>query len=106
MPASAIANVAVDHCQPLEAIAGTLVQLAGRTQRPRRTISVPRRLPLRRIAAVAQATGNLSQAEAGQRQADQLQAQAEQLAQILQGEFNSAYSWSRSRSEDSGDTDD
>jgi two-component system chemotaxis response regulator CheB len=172
MPASAIANVAVDHCLPLQAIAGTLVQLAGRTPGPRKTISVPRRLLreqavfegreavenlnalgqpsgltcpdcggglwelsetkplryrchtghaftalsldnaqveltdhalwsavralqerellLRRIAAVAEATGNVSEAEAGQRQADQLQAQAEQLAQLLQGEFNSA----------------
>lgn len=170
--ASAIANVAVDHCLPLQAIAGTLVQLAGRTPGPQKTISVPRRLLreqavfegreavenlnalgqpsgltcpdcggglwelsetkplryrchtghaftalsldnaqveladyalwsavralqerellLRRIATVAEAAGNLSQAEAGQRQADQLQAQAEQLAQLLQGEFNSA----------------
>jgi two-component system, chemotaxis family, protein-glutamate methylesterase/glutaminase len=49
-----------------------------------------REMLLRRLAMVARATGNVEQAEAGQRQADRVRAQAELLSRLVQGEMNSA----------------
>jgi hypothetical protein len=39
---------------------------------------------------VARATGDVAQAEAGQRRADRVRAQAELLSRLVQGEMNSA----------------
>jgi two-component system, chemotaxis family, protein-glutamate methylesterase/glutaminase len=49
-----------------------------------------REILLRRLAMVAKATGDVAQAEAGQRQADRVRAQAELLSRLVQGEMNSA----------------
>jgi two-component system, chemotaxis family, protein-glutamate methylesterase/glutaminase len=49
-----------------------------------------REILLRRLAMVARATGDVAQAEAGQRQADRVRAQAELLSRLVQGEMNSA----------------
>jgi len=49
-----------------------------------------REILLRRLAAVSEATGDSTQAEAGRRQADQVRAQAEQLSRLVAGEMNSA----------------
>jgi hypothetical protein len=45
---------------------------------------------LRRLANVAQATGDAAQAEVGRRQADRVKAQVEQLSRLVEGELNSA----------------
>jgi two-component system, chemotaxis family, protein-glutamate methylesterase/glutaminase len=170
MPASALENVAVDHCLPLARIPETLLQLVGQTppqpapppeplQREQAafegvsvmqnlssvgqpsTLTCPdcggslweineskplryrchtghafsarslenaqvdlaehalwssvralkeREMLLRRLAMVAQATGDAAQAQAGQRQADLVRAQAELLSRLVQGEMNSA----------------
>jgi two-component system, chemotaxis family, protein-glutamate methylesterase/glutaminase len=49
-----------------------------------------REMLLRRLARVAQATGDLTQAEAGQRQADRVRAQAEQLERLTTDELGNA----------------
>jgi two-component system, chemotaxis family, protein-glutamate methylesterase/glutaminase len=49
-----------------------------------------REMLLRRLAAVAEATGDTAQAEAGRRQADRVNAQVEQLGRLVAGELNSA----------------
>jgi two-component system, chemotaxis family, protein-glutamate methylesterase/glutaminase len=49
-----------------------------------------REILLRRLATVAQATGDTAQAEAGQRQADRVRAQAQLLSRLVQREMNSA----------------
>jgi two-component system, chemotaxis family, protein-glutamate methylesterase/glutaminase len=49
-----------------------------------------REILLRRLAMVARATGDVAQAEAGQRQADRVRAQAELLSRLVQREMNSA----------------
>lgn len=172
MPASAIANVTVDHCLPLDRIARTLEQLSGQTPLRETPVRVPARLRreqalfdgrqsvenlnalgrpsgltcpdcggglweldgtrplryrchtghaftartlhnaqaeladhalwssvrvlqeremlLRRLATVAEATGDLDQAHAGRLQADEVRAQAEQLARMVEREFSGA----------------
>lgn len=50
MPASALQNVAVDHCLPLDVIPDTLVQLAGRTPAARKSKPAPE--PLQREHAI------------------------------------------------------
>ena len=171
MPASAVANVAVDGCLPLAAIAPALAELAGRAP-PRPAAPAPQRLLreqavfegrqpvenlqalgkssgltcpdcggglwelddarplryrchtghaftsrslesaqveqaehslwsgvralqereilLRRLATVAELTGDPAQAEAGRRQADRVKVQAQQLAQLVEKELNGA----------------
>ncbi len=49
-----------------------------------------REMLLRRLAAVAEATGDPAQAEAGRRQADRVLEQAQLLGRMVQGELNSA----------------
>jgi two-component system chemotaxis response regulator CheB len=49
-----------------------------------------REMLLRRLANVAQATGDAAQAEVGRRQADRVKAQVEQLSRIAGGGSNSA----------------
>ena len=49
-----------------------------------------REILLRRLAVVAEVTGDLPQAEAGRRQADKVKSQAEQLSRIMEREMNSA----------------
>lgn len=49
-----------------------------------------REMLLRRLANVAQVTGDPAQAEIGRRQADQVKAQAERLCRLVEGEMNSA----------------
>jgi two-component system, chemotaxis family, protein-glutamate methylesterase/glutaminase len=49
-----------------------------------------REMLLRRLAAVAQATGDDRQADAGRRQADLVRAQAEMLGRLVEGNVNSA----------------
>jgi two-component system chemotaxis response regulator CheB len=49
-----------------------------------------REILLRRLANVAQATGDAAQAEVGRRQADRVKAQVEQLSRLVEGELNSA----------------
>jgi two-component system chemotaxis response regulator CheB len=143
MPASALANVAVDACLPLPDIASALADLAGRTQsmppvpapaRLQREHAVfegsglweiddapplryrchtghaftsrslesaqveqaehslwssarslqEREMLLRRLAVVAELTGDPAQAEAGRRQADKVKAQAQRLAELVE----------------------
>jgi two-component system, chemotaxis family, protein-glutamate methylesterase/glutaminase len=48
-----------------------------------------REILLRRLATVAQATGDTAQAQAGQRQADRVRAQAQLLSRLVEGELNS-----------------
>jgi two-component system chemotaxis response regulator CheB len=45
-----------------------------------------REMLLRRLAAVAEDTGDSAQAEAGRREAERVRAQSEQLAQLTGGE--------------------
>jgi two-component system, chemotaxis family, protein-glutamate methylesterase/glutaminase len=171
MPASALANVDVDHCVPLERIPALLQELAGRAA-PSQAGPAPERLQrehavfegrqpvdnlnavgrlsaltcpdcggglweidgarplrfrchtghaftarsldsaqleladhalwssvralqereilLRRLAIVAQATGDAVQADAGRQQADRVRAQVEVLSRLVEGEMNSA----------------
>jgi two-component system, chemotaxis family, protein-glutamate methylesterase/glutaminase len=171
MPASALANVDVDHCVPLDRIPGLLQELAGHAP-VARGAPVPQRLErehaifegrqpvehlnalgtasgltcpdcggglweidgarplrfrchtghaftarsldnaqvevadhalwssvralqereilLRRLATVAEATGDSAQAQAGRQQADRVRAEAEHLAGLVEGEMNSA----------------
>jgi two-component system, chemotaxis family, protein-glutamate methylesterase/glutaminase len=49
-----------------------------------------REILLRRLAVVAELTGDPSQAEAGRRQADKVKAQAQQLAALVEKELNGA----------------
>ena len=49
-----------------------------------------REILLRRLANVAQATGDTAQAEVGRRQADRVKAQVEALSRLVEGELNSA----------------
>lgn len=49
-----------------------------------------REILLRRLAAVAEATGDAAQAQAGRHQADRVKAQAVHLARLVEGEMNSA----------------
>lgn len=110
MPATALASAAVDHCLPLPAIAPLLARLVGedptghavsarnlkQTQvemmQPALWSSVralqERELLLRRLAAVALATGDAAQAEVGRKQADRVHAQAERLAELCKAETN------------------
>jgi two-component system chemotaxis response regulator CheB len=171
MPASALANVQVDHCLALAEIAPALVRLAGSEPPPKVTKPAPvpareqaifegdqpmqnlaevgqpsaltcpecggglwelkdgkplryrchtghgysaltlgsaqteaaeqalwssvralqeREILLRRLANVAEATGDKVQAEVGRRQADRVKAQVEQLSRLVEGDLNSA----------------
>jgi len=49
-----------------------------------------REMLLRRLASVAEGTGDTAQAEIGRRQADRVKAQAEQLSRLVESEMNSA----------------
>jgi two-component system, chemotaxis family, protein-glutamate methylesterase/glutaminase len=49
-----------------------------------------REILLRRLANVAEATGDLPQAQAGRRQADRVKEQVAQLSRLVEGELNSA----------------
>lgn len=49
-----------------------------------------REILLRRLAVVAELTGDPNQAEAGRQQADKVKAQAQQLAELVEQELNSA----------------
>jgi two-component system chemotaxis response regulator CheB len=49
-----------------------------------------REILLRRLADVAEATGDTAQAEVGRRQADRLKVQVEVLSRLIEGEVNSA----------------
>jgi two-component system chemotaxis response regulator CheB len=49
-----------------------------------------REMLLRRLATVAELTGDPAQAEAGRRQADKVKAQAQQLAGLVEKELNGA----------------
>jgi two-component system chemotaxis response regulator CheB len=132
MPRSALANVAVDHCVPLEEIAGLLTRLVGEPARPPRA-QVPEQLQrevaeskplryrchtghaftsvslaraqkdaaeealwngiralrereilLRRLAGIAEATGDMAQAQAGLAQAERLKQQVHRLQQLTE----------------------
>jgi len=49
-----------------------------------------REILLRRLATVAEATGDKAQAEVGRQQADRVRAQAKLLGRLIEGEMNSA----------------
>jgi two-component system chemotaxis response regulator CheB len=49
-----------------------------------------REILLRRLAMVAQATGDPAQAEAGRKQADRVREQVETLGKLVEGNLNSA----------------
>ena len=112
MPASALGNVAVDHCLPLAEIPRALLRLAGNGQAPVPAPADPhvqrarsldnaqagiaehalwagvralheREMLLRRLAMVAHATGDDAQAEIGRREADRVRLQAEQLSGLV-----------------------
>jgi two-component system chemotaxis response regulator CheB len=104
MPASALANVQVDHCLPLAEIPPALARLAftARSLDNEQAYVAEhalwadvralqeREMLLRRLASVAEATGDTAQAEIGRRQADRVKAQAEQLSRLVESEMNSA----------------
>lgn len=106
MPAHALSSVAVDHCLPLAEIAPALMLLAGYRCHAGHAFTArslgnaqagmaehalwagmralhERELLLRRLATVAQATGDRTQAEIGRREADRVRAQAEQLGRLV-----------------------
>lgn len=108
MPASALDNVAVDHCLPLHEIPRVLLRLAGNGQAchtghafTARSLDNAqagiaghalwagvralheREMLLRRLALVAHATGDDAQAEIGRREANRVRLQAEQLSGLV-----------------------
>lgn len=116
MPASALANVAVDQCLQLHAIAPALRQRVG--DAPVATASVPRRMLqeqavgegsrplqnprcdvrslqerevlLRRLAGVSRSTGDEPQAQAGLREADRLRQRIRTMIGRIEGDRASA----------------
>jgi len=93
MPASALANVEVDHCVPLEEIAPLLVRLVGAQAQQGGAehalwanvrVLRERELLLRRLASIASATGDTAQAAAGQAEADRLEQQVRALAGLTE----------------------
>lgn len=94
MPASALGNVAVDHCLPLHEIPRVLLRLAGSGHACHTGHALwdgvdgvralhEREMLLRRLAMVAHATGDDTQAEIGRREADRVRLQAEQLSGLV-----------------------
>ena len=95
MPRSALENVQVDHCVPVGEMGALLGQLVGLSPQPavvedalRASVRalVEREMLLRRTAAIAAATGDTQQADAGLREADRLRGQVEALRGITESE--------------------
>jgi len=95
MPASALDNVAVDHCLPLEKIAAKLVELSRRSVAPGHLRSEGDSYSGLHCAATQARRSGLSgripaQAEAGRKQADRVREQVEMLGKLVEGNLNSA----------------